>query len=136
MWHFTPGDWMVMLHGELRVGYNKQYGPRGVGKAESQNWLMVMADRKTGPGLLSLRGMFSAEPIMTPHGGFPQLFQTGETYRGQPIVDAQHAHWLGPQGALNHHVLLEGHAHVVAPAVTRRSPASAMLKMRGPATMT
>jgi hypothetical protein len=91
---FRPGDWLVMLQGDLRVGLNKQNGPRGVGKLESQNWLMAMADRRVGPGLLSLRGMFSAEPITTPHGGFPELFQTGETYRGREIVDAQHPHDL------------------------------------------
>ena len=45
-----------------------------------------------GPGRLLLRGMFSAEPLTAPHGGFPQLFQTGESYRGRPIIDAQHPH--------------------------------------------
>jgi hypothetical protein len=92
MWHWMPGEWMVMLHGEFKVGFNHQGGPRGVGKAESQNWLMAMAERKAGPGRLMLRGMFSAEPLTMPHGGSPQLFQSGETYRGRPIVDAQHPH--------------------------------------------
>jgi hypothetical protein len=93
-WHWMPGEWMVMLHGELKVGFNHQGGPRGIGKAESQNWLMLMAERKVGPGRLMLRGMSSAEPLTAPHGGFPQLFQSGETYRRRPIVDAQHPHDL------------------------------------------
>jgi len=93
-WHWMPGEWMVMLHGELKVGFNYQGGPRGVGKAESENWLMLMAERRVGPGRLMLRGMFSAEPLTTPHGGFPELFQTGETYRGRPLIDAQHPHDL------------------------------------------
>jgi mono/diheme cytochrome c family protein len=93
-WMWMPGEWMVMLHGELKIGFNHQGGPRGVGKAESQNWLMLMAERKVGPGRLMLRGMFSAEPLTTPHGGFPQLFQTGETYRQRPVIDAQHPHDL------------------------------------------
>jgi mono/diheme cytochrome c family protein len=93
-WHWMPGEWMVMLHGELKVGFNHQGGPRGIGKAESQNWLMLMAERKVGPGRLMLRGMASAEPLTAPHGGFPQLFQSGETYRRRPIVDAQHPHDL------------------------------------------
>lgn len=92
MWMWMPGDWMVMLHAEIRTGFNYQSGPRGVGKAESQNWMMAMAERKAGPGRLMLRGMFSAEPLTMPHGGSPQLFQSGETYRGRPIVDAQHPH--------------------------------------------
>ncbi len=93
-WHFTPGNWSVMMHGAVRIGVNHQTGPRGVTKAESQNWLMVMAEHDAGPGTLSLRGMFSAEPLTAPPGGFPQLFQTGEEYRGREIVDAQHPHDL------------------------------------------
>lgn len=76
-WHFMRGEWMLMLHGELKVGFNHQGGPRGVGKLDSQNWLMLMAEREAGPGRLMLRGMVSAEPLTMPHGGSPQLFQTG-----------------------------------------------------------
>jgi outer membrane receptor protein involved in Fe transport len=36
--------------------------------------------------------MFSAESLTAPHPGFPELFQTGETYHGQPLVDHQHPH--------------------------------------------
>jgi hypothetical protein len=91
---FMPGEWMLMLHGELKIGFNRQGGPRGVGKAEAQNWLMLMAERRLGPGRLMLRGMASAEPLTAPHGGFPQLFQSGETYRRRPVIDAQHPHDL------------------------------------------
>lgn len=91
-WNFTAGDWFGMVMGNLRVGYNKQNGPRGVGKFESQNWAMLMLERELGPGNLQLNAMVSAEPLTTPHGGFPQLFQTGETYRDREIVDAQHPH--------------------------------------------
>jgi hypothetical protein len=93
-WHFMPGEWMLMLHGDLKLTYNHQGGPRGVGKFESQNWLMLMAERNVGPGRLMLRGMVTAEPLTAPHGGFPLLFQTGETYRQRPIIDAQHPHDL------------------------------------------
>ncbi|HWQ32315.1 MAG TPA: hypothetical protein VNQ79_05485 [Blastocatellia bacterium] len=93
-WHSMRGEWMLMLHGNLRLTYNRQGGPRGVGKAESENWLMLMAERQAGPGRLMLRAMMTAEPLTAPHGGFPQLFQTGETYRRRPIIDAQHPHDL------------------------------------------
>jgi hypothetical protein len=93
-WHSMPGEWMVMLHGNLRLTYNHQGGPRGAGKAESENWLMLMAERNAGSGRLMLRAMMTAEPLTAPHGGFPQLFQTGETYRRRPIIDAQHPHDL------------------------------------------
>jgi mono/diheme cytochrome c family protein len=91
-WHWMPGAWTIMLHGEVKAGYNRQGGPRGVTRAESENWLMLMAERNAGPGRLMLRAMLSAEPLTAPRGGFPELFQTGETYRRQPIIDAQHPH--------------------------------------------
>lgn len=94
MWHWMKGDWMIMAHGDLKAGFNHQGGPRGVNKAESQNWFMLMAERDAGPGRLMLRGMFSAEPATTPRRGFPELFQTGETFKGRPIIDAQHPHDL------------------------------------------
>jgi hypothetical protein len=36
--------------------------------------------------------MFSAESLTSPHPGFPELFQTGETYHGEPLVNHQHPH--------------------------------------------
>ncbi len=94
MWHRMAGDWMVMAHGDIKIGFNHQGGPRGVNKAESENWFMVMAERPAGKGQLMLRGMFSAEPWTTPRRGFPELFQTGETFEGRPLIDAQHPHDL------------------------------------------
>jgi hypothetical protein len=72
--------------------YNQQGGPRGEGKAESVNWLMLMEEHKLGGGSILFREMFSAESLTSPHPGFPELFQTGETYHGQPLVDHQHPH--------------------------------------------
>jgi hypothetical protein len=94
MLHWQKGDWMVMLHGEAKIGVNSQGGPRGVTKFESMNWIMPMASRKVGPGRLELRGMFSLEPFTLSPGGSPELFQTGETYKGQPLRDKQHPHDL------------------------------------------
>jgi mono/diheme cytochrome c family protein len=94
MLHWMNGDWMIMAHGDVKLGFNHQGGPRGVNKAESQNWLMLMAERNAGGGRLMLRGMFSAEPWTAPRRGFPELFQTGEDYKGRPIIDAQHPHDL------------------------------------------
>jgi hypothetical protein len=73
---------------------NTQGGPRGVTKLESQNWFMPMAFRRVGSGTLQLRGMFSLEAFTFSGAGSPQLFQTGETYNGRPIRDAQHPHDL------------------------------------------
>jgi hypothetical protein len=92
MWMKSVGAWEVMAHGVVFVDYNQQGGPRGEGKAESENWLMPMEQRRLGRGSILFREMFSAESLTSPHPGFPELFQTGETYHGQPLVDHQHPH--------------------------------------------
>ena len=92
MWMISPGGWQLMLHYNVFVTYNQQGGPRGVGKAESTNYFMFMEQHRLGSGTLLLQQMFSAESLTSPHPGFPELFQTGETYHGQPLVDHQHPH--------------------------------------------
>src|SRR5438105_11966337 len=94
MHYKIAGDWLLMFHYNILAGVNHQGGPRGVTKAESANWFMPMAYHKLGQGTLQLRGMFSAEPFTFPRGGSPLLFQTGETYKGQPLIDRQHPHDL------------------------------------------
>ena len=84
--------WDLMAHGVVFVDYNQQGGPRGEGKAESVNTLMLMEQHKLGSSSILFREMFSAESLTAPHPGFPELFQTGETYHGQPLVDHQHPH--------------------------------------------
>ena len=92
MWMISRGGWEFMFHGTVFITYNQQGGPRGEGKAESTNYLMTMQQHRQGSGTLLLRQMFSAESLTSPHPGFPELFQTGETYHGHPLVDHQHPH--------------------------------------------
>ena len=94
MLHKQSGEWLLMFHYNFVMGVNDQGGPRGVTKFESANWFMPSAIRRVGPGTLELRGMFSAEPFTFPPGGSPLLFQTGETYKGEPLIDRQHPHDL------------------------------------------
>jgi hypothetical protein len=91
-WMWMSGGWELMAHGVIFVDYNQQGGPRGEGKAESVNWGMLMEQHKLGKGTILFRQMFSAESLTSPHPGFPELFQTGETYHGEPLVDHQHPH--------------------------------------------
>ena len=91
-WMWMRDGWDVMAHGVIFAGYNQQGGPRGAGKAESVNWGMVMEQHKAGAGTILFRQMFSAESLTSPHPGFPELFQTGETYHGEALVDHQHPH--------------------------------------------
>lgn len=101
-WMKSIAGWELMAHGVVFVDYNHQGGPRGEGKAESVNWLMLMQQHKWGRGTLLFRQMFSAESLTSPHPGFPELFQTGETYHGQPLVDHQHPHNVFSELALEY----------------------------------
>jgi hypothetical protein len=91
-WMVMRGGWELMAHGVIFADYNQQGGPRGEGKAESVNWGMLMEQHQLGRGTILLRQMFSAESLTLPHPGFPELFQTGETYHNEPLVDHQHPH--------------------------------------------
>ncbi len=91
-WMWMRGGWELMAHGAIFIDYNQQGGPRGEGKAESVNWGMLMEQHRLGAGTILFRQMFSAESLTSPHPGFPELFQTGETYHGEPLVDHQHPH--------------------------------------------
>src|SRR5258707_6856231 len=92
-WMWMRGGWELMAHGQIFIDYNQQGGPRGGGaKAESVNVGMLMEQHPLGHGKLMFRQMFSAESLTSPHPGFPELFQTGETYHGVGLVDHQHPH--------------------------------------------
>ena len=91
-WMKTVNGWDFMAHCVVFIDYNQQGGPRGEGKAESANWAMLMEQHRLAGGTILFREMFSAESLTSPHPGFPELFQTGETYHGQPLIDHQHPH--------------------------------------------
>jgi hypothetical protein len=88
-----PG-WQFMTMGIARLQYNHQGGPSGDDALESVNWSMVMLQRDLGRGRVTLMAMNSLEPATLEEGGSPQLFQTGETFEGRPLVDHQHPHDL------------------------------------------
>jgi hypothetical protein len=92
--HMTMSEhdgWMLMLHGTAFINQVVQSGPRGEDKLFSTNSIMGMASRPLGGGQLMLRSMLSLEPL-TMGKKYPELFQTGETIGGRPIIDAQHSH--------------------------------------------
>ncbi|MBK7883612.1 MAG: hypothetical protein IPJ81_07235 [Chitinophagaceae bacterium] len=91
--------WMYMLHYNLFLRYVNQdftnKGSRGGTKIDAPNWLMFMGQRKTGKnGLLHFSTMLSLDAITMGGNGYPLLFQSGETYKGKPLVDRQHPHDL------------------------------------------
>jgi hypothetical protein len=86
--------WQWMTMGMARLLFNRQGGLSGDETVESSNWVMGMGQRDVGRGRLTLMLMSSLEAATLPAGGSPQLFQTGETFEGLPLVDAQHPHDL------------------------------------------
>jgi hypothetical protein len=113
-----PDDrWTWDTDANVFAGYNYQERLfADFAAIESQNWFMIAGTHKAGPGRLTLTGMFSLEPLTIGHlvyagdggmqrvyavspsgervayGGSPQLFQTGESWQGVPLVNVQHPH--------------------------------------------
>lgn len=96
---FHSQKWMYMLHYNLFLRYTNQdftnKGSRGGDAFDAPNWLMFMGQRKVGTkGLFHFSTMFSLDPVTEGGEGYPLLFQSGETYKGEPLVDRQHPHDL------------------------------------------
>ncbi len=92
-------SWMFMFHGNIFARYNKQdisgQGSRGGERWDAPDMIMAMAQRKVGTnGLLHFNLMMSTDAIVTGGYGYPLLFQTGESWKNQPLVDRQHPHDL------------------------------------------
>lgn len=97
--YMTGKKAMWMFHGNIFLRYTHTdvfgSGSRGDGKFDAPNWFMAMTSKPVGKrGLLSARAMISLDPITEGGRGYPLLFQSGETYNGQPLVDWQHPHDL------------------------------------------
>ncbi len=98
-WHLSTGSWSLMIHGGAFLRYTSQdaggAGTRGGDKFDAPNWVMIMAQPSRGDkGGFSFRGMFSLDRLTEGGSGYPLLFQTGESWQGEPLVDRQHPHDL------------------------------------------
>jgi hypothetical protein len=98
--YMIHGDkWMTMIHGSIFARYNNQdlfkQGSRGGEKVDAPDWIMAMTQHKVGKGgLFAINTMFSFDPFLVGPGGYPLLYQTGESYKGKKLVDIQHPHDL------------------------------------------
>jgi hypothetical protein len=95
--HTTTSDaWQWSVEGNAFVGYNYQHREfTDFDEFESQNWLMTALSKTfSGGSNVELVGMFSLEPFTLQDIGSPQVFQTGETFNGAPLIDYQHPHDL------------------------------------------
>src|SRR5438105_9728212 len=94
MFHTSLGNWTFMFHANGFLVDTQQGGPRGSDKLFLINWLMPMVSRDFGRQTITLRTMLSLEPATVTQRRYPELFQSGETAFGLPIVDGQHPHDL------------------------------------------
>lgn len=91
--------WLYMFHGNVFLRYNNQditnKGTRGDEEFDTPNWLMGMGQTRVGQrGLFRFSVMLSLDELTGGGDGYPLLFQSGETFEGQPLVDRQHPHDL------------------------------------------
>ena len=92
----TTQSWQWGVEATAFGGYNYQYRKfTDFDEVESQNWLMTTLSKSFGSvSHLRVDGMFSLEPFTLRDIGSPQVFQTGETFEGAPLIDYQHPHDL------------------------------------------
>lgn len=114
---FHSGKWMYMVHGNIALRYTNQdmfnKGDRGGHKVDAPNWFMGMAQRPVGKnGLINFHAMLSLDPITEQGYGYPLLFQTGESWHGQPLVDRQHPHDMFAELSANYTYALSKKADV------------------------
>jgi hypothetical protein len=88
----TRGAWMLSVMGSAYVQYDQQLTKRGDTQLGVTDWEMLMAMRPLAGGDLQLRAMASIEPFVLGGSGYPQLLQSGGTYRHSPIHDRMHPH--------------------------------------------
>jgi hypothetical protein len=81
------------VHGSLSTQYTDHSGPRGDDKLYATSMIMLTGVSEPSWGRIQLKSMMSLEPLMS-NRGYPNLFATGETAGGNPLVDRQHPHDL------------------------------------------
>lgn len=86
------GKWTIGFHGSVFIQYDDQSTKRGDTQLGVIDWEMAMATRRIGNGQLELRAMTSLEPFVLGGDGYPELLQTGGTYRHSFLHDRQHPH--------------------------------------------
>jgi hypothetical protein len=90
-----PAQWTLATDANVFFGFNYQRRKfRDFSEWESQNWVAGTLERRAPGGTLRIHSMWSLEALTLRDVGSPQVFQTGETFRGAPLVDYQHPHDL------------------------------------------
>ena len=88
----SAGRYELSVMGTFKTGYVDPGSKRVSPQLFSDSMYMLMARRETGGGTIGLNFMGSLDPLLNGERGVPDLFQTGETAYGKPLVDRQHPH--------------------------------------------
>jgi hypothetical protein len=92
---FMFDDNMLMLHGAIFPRYTNVSTRRGDDRIDAPNWIMAMYSHPLGDSAqLGARLMMSLDPLTEGGRGYPLLFQSGESWNGEPLHDRQHPHDL------------------------------------------
>ncbi|WP_460503531.1 hypothetical protein, partial [Hymenobacter agri] len=91
--------WDMMLMYSVFLRYTSQNFNhaelRGHANLRANSYIMGMANHLVGQrGLFSIQAMLSADPLTVGGAGYPLLFQTGESWKGEKLHDHQHPHDL------------------------------------------
>jgi hypothetical protein len=92
---FMFGENMLMLHGAIFPRYTNVSTRRGDDRIDAPNWFMAMYSHPlTDSAQFGARVMMSLDPLTEGGRGYPLLFQSGESWNGEPLHDRQHPHDL------------------------------------------
>ena len=107
--HHATSSWSFMQDGVVWVMFNDQGSPRGETEVKAPNWWMGMAERRVGRGTLTFDAMLSLDAATVGAQGYSHIFQVGETYQGNALIDHQHPHdFLMQAAAIWRQPLLRG----------------------------
>ena len=91
--HQMPAaGWSFMQDANVFVMFNRQGSARGERELKAPNWWMGMARRNIGSGRLTLNLMLSLDPATVGKQGYSHIFEIGESFEGNPLIDHQHPH--------------------------------------------
>jgi hypothetical protein len=91
--HDTGGaGWTFMQDAVVFLMANNQGSPRGEREVKAPNWWMGMAQKRAGGGKLTLNLMLSLDPASVGKQGYSHIFQVGESFEGNAVIDHQHPH--------------------------------------------
>ena len=99
----TRGDNMLMTHGAGFVRYSDTFTDRGSRTLNAPDWYALMGSHPLSPASqLGARIMVTSDFATVGGFGYPELYQSGESYQGEPLHDHQHPHDLFSEAALTY----------------------------------